>query len=243
MLFSLSVVVQVLSCVTSLGSVCWGLVSYHRALRYSLSNKANITYGGMALQFFWRLFTISSRVLALAMFAAAYKYWTFVAVTSHWIVMFIWILSQRTKFCDTKCKEFFFNVVMATVYIFCYVNLLEGHTRLRYIFFYTIMYLENMALTVAWYAVAGTSSDWYILPAMVAVFTCPCIGLIFMLLYYRFCHPNNLSSEFSHVKIKICVTWSNIYLCQVPAENKTDLVSHVQSHELQNRDGLNVSHV
>lgn len=241
--YSIPVVVQILSCLTSLGSVSWGLVSYHRALRYSLSNKANITYGGMALQFFWRFFTVGSRVLTLAMFAAVYKYWTFVAISSHWIVMFIWILSQRTKFCDTKCQEFFFNVVMATVYIFCYLNILDGHTRLRYVFFYIIMYLENTALVTAWYAFAGTSSDWYIIPVMVAVFIGPCIGFMFMILYYLCYHPNNLSPEFSDVQIKICVPWSDVYLCQLPVENNSDVVSNIHSHELQDLAGPVASHV
>jgi len=232
------VIVQILSCLTSLSSVCWSLVSYHRALRYSLANKANITYGGMALQFSWRVFTVGPRVLTLAMFAVIYKYWTFVAIACHWIVMFLWILTQKTRFCDTRCKEFFFNVVMATVYIFGYLNLLEGHTRLRYVFFYTIMYLENMALLMAWYAVVSTSADWYVIPVLVGVFVGPLIGLLFMLVYYKCCHPNNLSPEFSHVKIKMCVPWSDLYLCQIPTQYLTHAVSHVQSEELQNLDGL-----
>ena len=134
---SFIVVGQTASCVTSLFSVAYTLTAYQRALRISLNSKAKMTFCGMALHFFGQLFIIASRVLALAMFATVHRYWVFVVAGCHWMVMFVWILVQRTHFCHTKCQEFFFNLVMAIIYTFCYINLIEGHTRLRYIFYYS----------------------------------------------------------------------------------------------------------
>jgi hypothetical protein len=99
-----------------------------------------------------------------------------------------------------------------------------------------------MGLMVAWYAVAGTSTSWYITPAMVAVFAGTFVGIIFMLAYYKYLHPNNLSPEFSDKRIKICVPWKELYLCQLPLEGSTTVVSTDKSSELQSLQSSGINH-
>lgn len=200
---------QSISCVTSLCSVSWCLTAYQNSLRLSLSDKANISRVAMVSMFFWRFFTVGARVVCFSLFASTFSYWIFVVVGSHWSVMFVWILLQNTNFCENSAEEFCFNVVAATVNIFCFFNLLEGHTRLRYTIFYTLVYLENLAMIVTWYSFHSTEETWYIIPAMVAVLGLFFVGIFFQLIYYVFLHPNN---RFSSKRIRICIPCSELIM-------------------------------
>ena len=146
-----AVIGQTVACVTALISLSWALVAYHKALRYSLPNKANMTSTGIAMQFCWHLFTISARVAAMALFASTFVHWVFILAGIHWMIMLVWILRQRTQFCESRFQEFFFDIVMALVYIFCYVNVIHGQTRLRYLFYYVVVYIENAIMILGWY--------------------------------------------------------------------------------------------
>ncbi len=57
---------------------------------------------------------------------------------------------MQTSFCDSKPEELGFNAVAAVIYIFCYLNLVEGHTRLRYFFYYVVTFIEDGSLILTW---------------------------------------------------------------------------------------------
>lgn len=193
--FFFTVVGQGIASFTSLCSLAWSLTAYHKALRASLPHKNNMSYAGMALQFFWRFFVVAARVIALAMFASRFKAWVFVVIASHWVTMFIWIRIMQTSFCDTRLEEFGFNGVCAAIYIFCYLNLIEGRTRLRYLFYYIITFLEDGALISVWYLLTQTRFLWYQNPAICTVFGGYVIGITFQIVYYLKFHPNNIASD------------------------------------------------
>ena len=224
---------QAASCVTSLCSLAWSLTSYHRLLRLFLhlrDNKAVMSYGGMVLQFVWRLFTIASRVLALSLFASALGYWVFVVVACHWLSMFTWLLLQKTDFCSAeahcnKCQEIFFKVVLAAVYIFCYVNLTDGHSRLHYSIYYVVVYLENFFMCMVWYVFAHTENKWYTHPSLLLIFVGFLVGIFFQVVYYLWCHPNN-GSDNDHPHIKLCLTIDEL-LNRDPPEAKSEPVQPV----------------
>jgi len=188
------VIGQSISCITSLGSISWALATYQRALRLSLETKTNLTYRAMFIIFLWRIFTVGARVLSFALFASCFEHWVFVIIGSHYCIMLAWILLQNTKFCTNKCEELFFNLVAAAISVFCFFNLVEGHTRVRYLLFYSLVYLENMAMIVAWYSVRAPELEktvWYTLPAMFVVLLLFFVGIALQLVYYLRCHPNN----------------------------------------------------
>ncbi len=193
---------QTVSAVTSLASLAWALTAYHRALRCSLMEKANMSYEAMGLYFLWRVFTIGARVVALAMFASRFQLYVFIITTSHWMGMLTWIRFQETKFCMSNREEIFFNIVASVVYIFCYFNLVEGHTRLRYLFYYIIVYAENAAMILTWYFLTQTQDMWYHMPAIAIVLGGFFIGIIFQVIYYIHFHPNN---KYPSICIKIWV--------------------------------------
>ncbi|KAI2810112.1 XK- protein 6 [Blomia tropicalis] len=111
-----TVIAQIVSVNASLISLSWSLVSYLRILRMSLPNKVNMNWPGTIIQFHWRLFMIASRVLALALFASIYTYYIGIVCTIHWFVMFLWIVSMKTNFCNNLLEELFYNAVLAGIY-------------------------------------------------------------------------------------------------------------------------------
>lgn len=184
-----TVVAQVIAVVASLVSLSWSLVSYHRALRMSLPDKTNMTWQGIAIQFIWRFFSIASRVLSLALFASEFRFYISIVCGVHWLLMFFWIISMRTSFCDNKCEELGYNAVLAVMFIFCYFNPVDSPTRKRYAIYYTFMLCENIILMTLWY-IWCDEDKWYRDVAMFGYFVSFFTGLAFMAVYYLKLHPS-----------------------------------------------------
>ena len=185
-------------------------------------------------------------MLALALFASKLTIWVFVIAGCHWMVMFIGLLLQRTSFCDgrmknARCQEVFFNMVMAAVYIFSFVNVKEGHTRLRYAVYYTIVYVENLGMTLFWYMFAHTDSSWYLQPAMALIIGGFFIGIVFQVIYYMFLHPNNFPPYARNYKIRWCITCDEAMNIEV--ERHLDVSPDNQAeHQLLNDKPENAAH-
>lgn len=108
----------IVSVVSSLISLAWSLVVYHRSLRYTYPNKKNLDCLGSVFQFLWHFSSITARVIALSLFASVYQQWIGVVCLLHWAIMSAWVIQQRTKACNTKIEEIFFSFVLGAIYIF-----------------------------------------------------------------------------------------------------------------------------
>nr|XP_025863580.1 XK-related protein 6 [Vulpes vulpes] len=178
------------SSVTSLMSLAWVLASYHKLLRDSRDDKKSMSYRGALIHVFWRLFTISSRVISFALFASIFQLYFGIFVVVHWCAMAFWIIHGGTDFCMSKWEEILFNMVVGIVYIFCWFNVKEGRTRYRMFAYYTIVLTENAALTFLWYFYRNPeTTDSYAVPALCCVFISFVAGIALMLLYYGVLHP------------------------------------------------------
>uniref|UniRef100_A0A8C5MI07 XK-related protein n=1 Tax=Leptobrachium leishanense TaxID=445787 RepID=A0A8C5MI07_9ANUR len=178
------------SSVASLMSLAWVLASYHKLLRDSRDDKKSMSYRGALIHLFWRLFTISSRVISFALFASIFQLYFGIFVVVHWCVMAFWIIHGGTDFCMSKWEEILFNMVVGIVYIFCWFNVKEGRTRYRMFAYYTVILMENAALTFLWYFYRDPdTTDFFAVSALCGVFFCFAAGIVFMLLYYVVLHP------------------------------------------------------
>ena len=86
--------ILVMSVASSLVSLAWSLVVYHRSLRYTYQHKKNISLAGTLFQFLWHFCSITARVLALSLFASALPTWIGPLCAAHWIIMASWIIFQ-----------------------------------------------------------------------------------------------------------------------------------------------------
>ncbi|KAL7669138.1 hypothetical protein ACOME3_009806 [Neoechinorhynchus agilis] len=106
-----------------------------------------------------------------------------------------------------------YNFVCSYVYIFCYMNLKAGPTRMRYMVYYTIFYVENVALSIIYYKlykiepskdhsittrVSAKSYKSFMLCTIVIGFW---LGLLIQLIYYVAFHPSK------YVRKRLRVEW------------------------------------
>jgi len=194
----------------SLISISWAVAAYQKALRLSLTSKSKLDYRCLVLLFLWRIFIIGPRVLAFAVFASCAQYAFFVMCGIHWVIMLVWILTQRTAFCSTKIQELCFNAVAAFICVFDYFNLVEGHTRIRYIVYYSVVYCENVAMVIVWYFYQSTTAGWYLIPVVVTVVAVFWLVVLLQVVYYMAFHPNNKPPYAPEKRIRICVPLSEL---------------------------------
>jgi len=205
---------QIISCITSIGSISWALAAYQKALRLSLPNKAKLDCWALVFLFLWRVLVIGLRVLAFAVFASCTQLGLFVLCAIHWMLMLSWTLMQHTTFCSTKIREFGFNAVAAFICIFDFFNLIEGHTRMRYVIYYFIVYCENVAMAVVWYCHQSSVAGWYRLPVIIFVVAVFWVGILVQIIYYLIIHPNNKPPYASEKRIRVCVPLSELVDCK-----------------------------
>lgn len=201
-----------MACVFAVLSLAWAPLAYHKALRRIFRGTGNMTKAGMALYFCWRLFIISARVTAISLFATYFAYWAYVFAGIHWFIMFIWIILQEWKFSESCCEQWILNIFMALIYVFCYVGLVDGYTRLRYLVYYVVVFFENTIMILGWYMFSGIMDRWYTYPALITVFGGFFIGIMFQMVYYMKFHPCNSSSCPKDKKIQLRVSWRKLCL-------------------------------
>ncbi|XP_053321942.1 XK-related protein 4 [Spea bombifrons] len=182
---------QGVTAAASLVSLAWALASYQKALRDSRDDKKPISYMAVIIQFCWHFFTIAARVITFALFASVFQLYFGIFIVLHWCIMTFWIVHCETEFCITKWEEIVFDMVVGIIYIFSWFNVKEGRTRCRLFIYYFVILLENTALSTLWYLHKGIQiPDAFAIPALCVVFSSFLTGIVFMLMYYAFFHPN-----------------------------------------------------
>lgn len=81
-----------ISAFLSLFSVCWALASFSKNVRVHNVHRLVLTWLGVIFQFFWRLGTVTSRVLSLTAYASVYKKWIFLVISKKFVFEFIDLL-------------------------------------------------------------------------------------------------------------------------------------------------------
>ncbi|XP_026169088.1 XK-related protein 4 [Mastacembelus armatus] len=183
--------VQGMTAAASLVSLAWALASYQKALRESRDDKKPISYLAVIIQFCWHFFTIAARVITFALFASVFQLYFGIFIVLHWCIMTFWIVHCETDFCISKWEEIVFDMVVGIIYIFSWFNVKEGRTRCRLFIYYLVILVENAALSALWYLYRlPHTTDAFAVPALCVIFSSFLTGVVFMLMYYAFFHPN-----------------------------------------------------
>lgn len=193
--------ILVVSVISSLVSLAWSLVVYHRSLRYTYPEKNNLNCSGSIFQFLWHFLSITARVIALSLFASIYPVWIGPVCAAHWLIMTSWLVFQRTQACQTRCEEILFCVVLGAIYVFSFFNAKEERTRCKYLIYYMFCFCENTALISIWFLYANVNLrpgelNWYYYPGIVGHYLAFFGGIFFMVTYYTFFHPTGVEINF-----------------------------------------------
>eukprot|EP00118_Oscarella_pearsei_P009836 m.57506 g.57506 ORF g.57506 m.57506 type:complete len:453 (+) comp34752_c1_seq2:184-1542(+) len=205
-------VLQVFSILTSVASLAWAIVKYSTSLR-KVNNRFNpqkyfvLTWSGQFCMWVWRVSMVGSRILAMSLFFNVYGVWLVLVGVVHWLGMFWWLLYQQTIFCHEydidnidapvknrkrweKCLETLFDLLVAAVSVFGFLNVKLGKTRWRITSYYVIVFLENSILGILWYMEVGESErDSYRLALALSIWALFAHGLLWMAIYYSYTHP------------------------------------------------------
>lgn len=143
--------------------------------------------------FIWRTLIVGSRILVFVLFVSLFKYWLFVIVGFHYLLMFAFVFYQLYSINKQPIARLVYNIVTPFIYIFDFcVNWLEGPTRYWYVMCYVPMYCENILMSALglWYASTTPTPAWYIIPGCVCVIVMFPVAVLVQLAYYRYWHPN-----------------------------------------------------
>ena len=215
----------------SLVSMIWAILAYSKSLRDFRKQGYILSAAGLFFQVLWRISVVSSRVVAMVLFASYFKQWLFVAVGAHWIIMTIWLTCQRTRFCTDEdgnehpYREKLFSAVIGFIYIFCFFNTREGMTRKRAVLFYSIILVENSLFVSMWYP-HRTFRGIMAITALGVVWGGLVFGIVCMLLYYRFYHPSLpvqgifLQKRSFDLEGEMIYTWVCCWCCRIRKSRK-----------------------
>ncbi|XP_037336756.1 XK-related protein 7 [Pungitius pungitius] len=194
---------QALSASASLISLAWMVASYQKALRDSRDDKLPMTYKAVIVQILWHLFSIGARALAFALFASVFQLYFAIFIVAHWCIMTFWIIQGETDFCMSKWEEIIYNMMVGIVYVFCWFSVREGRTRCRMLIYSLTVFIENVALTTAWYLYRDPrTSDFYAVILVCAVASSYALGTFFMFVYYCLLHPDGPISGWGYMAEK-----------------------------------------
>ncbi|XP_030232083.1 XK-related protein 5b [Gadus morhua] len=176
--------------VVCLISLAWALVLYARACSLIRPGHLPMTPAAILCRLLWRVGMLGSRFAILMLFTRIFKQWILGVIGVHWLGATFWMVSQQTDIIKSVGRWRLFNLVLGAIHIFLFLNVKYGQSRYRMAGFYLAMWIENAFLLLAssW---LFSMASWDTVGIPAAVFCSFLIGVIALVLYYRFLHPKS----------------------------------------------------
>ncbi|KAL0969824.1 hypothetical protein UPYG_G00232770 [Umbra pygmaea] len=171
-------------------SFAWALVLYSRACFLIRPGHLSMTPAAMACRLLWRVSMLGARLGALTLFTRLLRQWVLGVIGLHWLGATFWLVSQQTDIIRTPMRWRLFNLVLGFLHIFFFLNVKDGPSRCRMTGFYLAMFIENAFLLMAG-SEFFSDATWDSMGIPASVFCSFLIGVIALVLYYRFLHPKS----------------------------------------------------
>ncbi|XP_061670337.1 XK-related protein 5b [Syngnathoides biaculeatus] len=171
-------------------SLAWALVLYARACSLIRPGHLHMTPAAIFCRLLWRVCMLGSRFGVLMLFTRVFKHWVLGVIGVHWLGTTFWMVSQQTDIIRSTSRWRLFNLILGAIHIFFFLNVKYGPSRFRMAGFYLVMFLENIFLLLAssW---LFSMVSWDTVAIPTAVLCSFLIGVISLVLYYRFLHPKS----------------------------------------------------
>lgn len=192
---------SVMKAIGSASAIAFSVTMYHRSLRSFLPDKEKQKMGSSVVYFLWNLFLIFSRLTALALFASVLPCFIFTHFFCSWMVLFFFVWRSKTDFMESACGEWLYRATVALIWYFDWFNVVEGRTRFRTLLYHVYTLIDISLLCGLWFWKVSTEetsfeiSHFYAIVTAVSVVAVYILGLIFKMIYYKYCHPNLTKEE------------------------------------------------
>ncbi|KAM4539815.1 XK-related protein 8-like [Odontesthes bonariensis] len=188
--------VTVLKAVGSVAAVAFCVTTYHRCMRSFLPDKERQRLGSSVVYFLWNLLLLSSRLLALALFASVLPCFIFTHFVCSWLVFFFCAWRSGTDFMESAGGEWTYRATVALIWYFDWFNVVEGNTRNRTLLYHGCVLLDVSVLCGVWCWKMATDPPRFAIPPLYAGVTAAgvvalyVLGLLLKVAYYKCFHPN-----------------------------------------------------
>ena len=184
--------IALVACVVSL---VYTVLAFTTADRLS-GKKRRVVLSASVVQTIWYGCLVAARIIAFGLFAHAYGSYVFVVVAVHWIAVFFGLLNLRTTFCSDVTTEprksrwyleVPFNFIASCTFIFVYINLKKGNTRIPVTVYHVLTFIENTTMILLFYF--DQSQLWYAPWSIAIVSGFFLLGVFCMIIYFLVLHP------------------------------------------------------
>lgn len=186
-----------LSIPKSLVLFAFNLLVYARYIRLADEDSQQLNWCSLGSLFFfiWRLFMLTSRILALALFASYFAPYVFVVVAIHFVASYALLWRQECEYFEGEpIKQKFFRFAIAYLHVFCFFPL-EGKDTRRFGYpYYVLTLIENVVMVIWWTFVTEYGFEFKVAMLITEGGTF-LIGVLSLMLFYRYFHPSAVTSR------------------------------------------------
>ncbi|XP_003219687.2 XK-related protein 9 [Anolis carolinensis] len=183
---------QYISITVSFISISCATVDYQIALRKSLPDKKTfVKISSKMMYFSYKLLTLTSWILSIALLAVLSINTSIILVVILWMGGVGWAWKKHTTFCKSKTPEIVYRVTVGIILVFTFFNIKGENTKIPMSVYYVIRVLIISAISSAsLFWKSSFNGKIYLSFMIAAIATALILGIIFLVIYYAFFHPN-----------------------------------------------------
>lgn len=188
----------------------YDLQAKRRESRRLFRSRPRLTWPAYFIIIFWHFCMIMGRGIAFALFASVHGVYVFVIVGVHYFATLYWMYKQHahvfvnkhTDYLNPKthiCGNCGIEFVIAAFNTFFHFKIKEPKygSWETLVPFYMLTFIENTIMVLLWFVGRDFSvAIWYEYPALGAVFGSFFLGLLFMMIYYTGCQPQEIRGRY-----------------------------------------------
>lgn len=217
--------------------------------------KVNMKISAYLCMVLWRGLEIAVRITSLVLFSTALTFWIIPVGLANLLIFFFqpWVefwcrraslpesVENNLSKLGTCVVLSLVTLLYACINVFCFSavqlnlaehELIEKQPRWsRLAVYYTLRFVENVALIIAWYFFKSDFYEYVCAPLLVVqLVVCYGLAVLFMLLFYQFCHPAR--RLFKH-NVEDCLRCACCWEIEEPSDDRTLVPQVLPTPDLQ----------
>ncbi|KFP69232.1 PREDICTED: XK-related protein 9 [Acanthisitta chloris] len=184
----------------SLCGISVSMVDYQISLRKSLPDKDKFREPSKFIYLLYKLLTISSWILSILLVTLLSVRISAILLIFLWICGFAWTLKQHTTFCKSMKMEYLYRTIVGIILIFTFFNIKGRRTKVCISIYYathTVVTLGILFVYVFWKP-SVIKEICFTIASILTIFGLV-LGIIFLVVYYKYFHPTTYCKPQAHL--------------------------------------------